>query len=115
MKLYRPVGQKEFDLIVASGFKEFPPRFDWQPIFYPVLNKNYAEQIASEWNTKDEFSGYVGYVLEFDVDDDYLSQFDVKTVGAGHHQEYWISSEKLSEFNEHILGSINVVSKFIGE
>lgn len=48
--LYRPVGQAEFELIKDSGFKRFPPRLEWQPIFYPVLNKEYAEQIAKQWN-----------------------------------------------------------------
>ena len=115
MRLYRPVGQKEFNLIEKSGFKEFPPRLDWQPIFYPVLNKDYAEQIASKWNTKDEFSEYIGYVLEFEVDDDYLLQFDVQTVGTSRHQEYWIPSDQLSEFNKHILEQISVIQKFKDE
>jgi len=77
--LYRPIGQKEFDLIEASGFKKFPPRLNWQPIFYPVLNQPYAEQIAFEWNTEDEFSGYVGYVTAFDLKEDYLSKYPVQT------------------------------------
>jgi hypothetical protein len=38
MKLYRPVGYKELELIKQSGMKEFPPRLPEQPIFYPVLN-----------------------------------------------------------------------------
>ena len=112
MKLYRPVGKKEFELIEKSGYTEFPPRLEWQPIFYPVLNIEYARQIASEWNTKDEFSGYVGYVLEFEVDDNFLKQFDVQTVGASHHKELWIPAERLSEFNQHIVGRINVIEKF---
>ena len=52
--LYRPVGQKELDLIQASGWTAFPPRLDWQPIFYPVLNVEYATRIARDWNTRDE-------------------------------------------------------------
>lgn len=59
-KLYRPVGQGELDLIAPSGFKSFPPRLPKQPIFYPVLTKECAEQIARDWNTKDERSGFVG-------------------------------------------------------
>jgi len=55
--LFRPVGQKELDLIAESGYRAFPPRLDWQPIFYPVLNEEYASFIAREWNTKDEASG----------------------------------------------------------
>ena len=61
--LYRPVGQKELDLIRDSGFQAFPPRLPHQPIFYPVLNEEYAIQIARDWNTRDERSGYAGFVL----------------------------------------------------
>lgn len=42
--LYRPVGQKELDLVAASGYKVFPPRLPEQPFFYPVLNRDYAER-----------------------------------------------------------------------
>ena len=59
--LFRPVGQAEFDLIRQSGFTKFPPRLPEQPFFYPVLNEAYATQIARDWNTKDEASGYGGY------------------------------------------------------
>ncbi len=41
--LYRPVGPKELDLIAASGYREFPPRLPEQPIFSPVLVREYAE------------------------------------------------------------------------
>lgn len=44
--LFRPVWPKELALIEASGFREFPPRLPDQPIFYPVLNEEYAIQIA---------------------------------------------------------------------
>jgi hypothetical protein len=40
--LYRPVGRHELDLIEESGFGAFPPRLPEQPIFYPVLNEEYA-------------------------------------------------------------------------
>src|SRR5262249_22495793 len=42
LSLYRPVGPKELALIEQSGFSAFPPRLPWQPIFYPVLNEEYA-------------------------------------------------------------------------
>lgn len=83
--LYRPVGQAELDLIAASGYKLFPPRLPEQPIFYPVLTREYAKQIARDWNTRDERSGYVGYVTEFDVDADYLARFEIKKVGGKEH------------------------------
>jgi hypothetical protein len=65
--LFRPVGQKEFDLIADTGFKSFPPRLEGQPIFYPVLNEEYATFIARDWNTVDAASGFIGYVLRFSV------------------------------------------------
>jgi hypothetical protein len=40
--LYRPVGSEELALIRESGFGRFPPRLPEQPIFYPVLNEEYA-------------------------------------------------------------------------
>ena len=113
MKLYRPVGQKEYDLIKESGFKEFPPRLEWQPIFYPVLNEEYAIQIARNWNTKDESSGYVGYVLQFEIEDDFIAKYDVQKVGANSHKEYWIPAEDLKDFNSHLCGEIKVLKKFL--
>jgi hypothetical protein len=110
--LYRPVGQKEFDLIAASGHRAFPPRLPEQPIFYPVLNGEYAEQIARDWNTRDEASGFAGFVMEFDVDNDYLRAFDVRKVGGKAHLEYWIPAEQLEEFNRHIVGAIRCVGVF---
>ncbi len=73
--LYRPVGITELELIANLDWKGFPPRLDWQPIFYPVLNKTYAAQIASEWNTQDAFSGYCGIVTQFDIEEIYINQF----------------------------------------
>ena len=111
MILFRPTGEKELSLIRDSGWKEFPPRLPEQPIFYPVLNEEYAVQIARDWNTRD---GGTGYVLRFAVEGDFLSRFAVKTVGARVHQEYWIPAEELSEFNLHIVGLIEVVKIFEG-
>lgn len=113
--LYRPVGQKELDLIKASGYQKFPPRLEWQPIFYPVMNQPYAEQIALEWNTNDEFSDYVGYVTAFDVPEEYLQQFPVQNVGGEIHNELWVPAEQLEEFNSNIVGQIRVVKSFYGE
>jgi hypothetical protein len=109
--LFRPVGQKEFELIAASGFRAFPPRLDWQPIFYPVLNEEYATFIAREWNMKDAASGFVGYALRFSVRSDYLARFQVQKVGGATALEYWIPAEQLEEFNENIVGIIEVVSR----
>ena len=59
MILYRPVGSKELELIKKSNYRRFPPRLVEQPIFYPVLNEQYATEIASSWNVKyNEDHGY---------------------------------------------------------
>ena len=108
--LFRPVGQQELDLIFATGSRAFPPRLPEQPIFYPVLTREYAEQIARDWNTKTE--PYVGYVTEFEIDAAYIARFVVQKVGAGNHLEYWIPAEELENFNRHIKGEIRVVGKF---
>ena len=113
--LYRPVGLMELVLISESGFKCFPPRLDWQPIFYPVTNRKYAEQIASEWNTNDEFSGYSGFVTRFAVSTSFLRAFEQRNVGAKHHNEYWIPAERLEEFNKNIHNNIEVVQAYYGK
>jgi len=48
-------------------------------------------------------------VLQFEVDDEYTLQFDVKVVGNNKHQELWIPSEDLDKFNNNIVGKIKVV------
>jgi hypothetical protein len=115
MTLYRPVGRAEFELIRASGFYKFPPRLSHQPIFYPVLSEGYATQIARDWNTTDESSGFRGYVLRFKVRGEFLSSYEIHTVGSAEHREYWIPAEDLDALNENIVGSIEVISEFRGE
>ncbi len=111
--LYRPVGKNELALIRESGFTKFPPRLREQPIFYPVLNEEYATQIARDWNAKRN-KDKRGYVTRFQVKTDFLARYEVQTVGASHHQEYWIPAEHLDEFNHNIAGEIEVIAEFQG-
>jgi hypothetical protein len=109
--LFRPVGQKELDLIAASNFTAFPPRLPEQPIFYPVLSEEYATQIARDWNAGHE-ADMVGYVTRFHVRNEYLSRYEVKIVGGSIHQEYWIPAAELGEFNENLVGTIEVIAEY---
>lgn len=110
--LYRPVGQAQLDLIRRSGFTAFPPRLPEQPIF-PVLNEEYAAQIARDWNTRDAASGHAGYVTRFRVRADFLARYEVQTVGRGGlHEEYWIPADDLAAFNASLVGRIEVVAEF---
>ena len=108
--LYRPVGKEELELIRESGYTAFPPRLSWQPIFYPVLNEEYATMIARNWNARD---GKNGYVTRFAVRIDYLQQFEVHVVGGAICQEFWIPAEDLEIFNRNIVGLIEVVGEYL--
>ena len=113
MILYRPVDPKELALIAASGHTAFPPRLPEQPIFYPVLNFQYAEQIARDWNATT--APYAGFVTRFEVDQRYAENFEIHTVGGKIHQELWVPAEELPEFNRHIKGKIEVVAAYYGD
>ena len=106
--LYRPVGPKELGLIQAGGFRKFPPRLPEQPIFYPVLNEEYASNI-SKWNVKEYGSGYV---TRFHVRKDFIAKYPVQIVGDSICQELWIPAEELPEFNANIVGLIEVIAEF---
>ena len=110
--LYRPVGQKERDLIRESGFRAFPPRLPHQPIFYPVLTETYAIQIARDWNTRDAASGHAGYVTRFRVTADFLARYPVQKVGNVDALELWVPAEELEEFNKQIVGAIEIIHEF---
>jgi hypothetical protein len=109
--LYRPVGQTELNLIRQSGFTSFPPRLPEQPIFYPVLNEEYAAQIARDWNARLD-ADQAGYVTRFRVRTAYLSRYEIQTVGGSQHQEYWIPAVELAEFNQNIVGKVEVIAEY---
>ena len=107
--LYRPVGPEELALIEQAGWKKFPPRLPEQPIFYPVMNEEYAIQIARDWNVPASGSGYV---TRFAVRTKYVSKFEVQNVGGHIHNELWVPAEELDEFNNNIVGQIEVTKEF---
>ncbi|MCS3799670.1 ADP-ribosylation/crystallin J1 [Niastella sp. OAS944] len=107
--LYRPVGPQELVLIEQSGWKEFPPRLPEQPIFYPVMNEEYAIQISRDWNVP---AYGAGYVTKFAVNSDYLSKFEIQNVGGEIHDELWVPAEEMDEFNSNIVGLIEITKEF---
>lgn len=112
--LFRPVGPKELALIRASGYRVFPPRLPEQPIFYPVLNEEYATQIARDWNARSPLNAYQGYVTRFQVATSFLGGYEVRRVGSAIHEEYWIPAEDLAAFNAALVGRIEVIATFAG-
>ncbi len=110
--LYRPVGPKELELIESSGYREFPPRLPDQSFFYPVLNEEYARQIARDWNVP---ASGAGYVIRFAVRKSFADRYPVRTVGASLHQELWVPADDLEELNRNIVDLLQVIAKFTGE
>lgn len=110
--LFRPVGRRELELVTEMQFRGFPPRLPHQPFFYPVSTEDYAIEIARDWNTKDEVSGFVGYVLGFEVEPTFLSRYPTHTVGSRHHQEHWIPAADLAAFNDHLVAPIALLGQY---
>jgi hypothetical protein len=109
LTLYRPVGPKELALIEATGWKEYPPRLPEQPIFYPVLNEEYASQIARDWNVPE--SG-AGFVTRFQVNAEFAARYPIQKAGSKVHMELWVPADELAEFNRKIVGLIEVIRVF---
>jgi hypothetical protein len=104
------VSENELGFFEALAFKAFPPRLPEQPIFYPVLNESYAVQIAGDWNAREP--GGLGFVTRFDVDASFLARYEVRQVGGRDHLEYWIPAQDLDAFNEHLVGTIEIIHSF---
>src|ERR1044071_7075649 len=107
MILYRPVGLQELELIYDNGMQAFPTHLPQQPIFYPVLQLEYARQIASDWNANN--GQYAGYVFQFKVEEQYIGQLEKHMVGGSQYEEFWIPAEEVEEFNRYIIGHIKVL------
>ncbi|MEM8695475.1 MAG: ADP-ribosylation/crystallin J1 [Pseudomonadota bacterium] len=110
--LWRPVGPEELALIKQNDMRCFPPRLPEQPIFYPVTSREYAIEIARDWNVPASGSGYV---TEFEVRRDYIDTHEVQQAGGRSREEYWIPAEEIDLFNEAIVGDIRIVDSFLGE
>lgn len=107
--LFRPVGPAELELLRGSDWRAWPPRLPEQPIFYPVTSFRYAAEIAARWNVDE--SG-AGYVTRFGVRNAFMARYDVQTVGAARHSEWWIPTEELDALNANIVGPIEVIARF---
>ncbi|MFD9129322.1 ADP-ribosylation/crystallin J1 [Kitasatospora sp. NPDC059571] len=110
--LWRPTGPTELALVEASGWRAWPPRLPEQPIFYPVLNEDYAVRIARDWNVP---ASGAGFVTRFEVETAFLARYPVRQAGGETILELWVPAEELTEFNRHIVGRIEVVREFRAE
>ncbi|MBM7784419.1 hypothetical protein [Tenggerimyces flavus] len=109
VQLWRPTGPEELQLVEASAWRRWPPRLPDQPIFYPVLNEDYATKIARDWNVP---ASGVGHVTRFAVRKSFLDRYEVRQVGGQTILEYWIPAEDLEEFNDNLVGPIELVATY---
>ncbi|WP_213003230.1 hypothetical protein [Winogradskya consettensis] len=109
LTLWRPTGPTEVELVRATGWRRWPPRLPEQPIFYPVLNEDYAIKIARDWNVP---ASGVGYVTRFELDAAFADRYPVRRAGGSTILELWVPAEELDEFNDHIVGEIKVIHEF---
>ncbi len=110
MHLYRPTGIAELRLLCESGWRAWPPRLRDQPIFYPVTTFEYAEKIARDWNSTRSKPDNFGFVTMVEVSDAISAKYPIKDAGGRSHQELWVPSLELEEFNASIIGEIEVVA-----
>jgi hypothetical protein len=78
-------------------------------LYRPVGPKEYAIEIASRWNVKDDA---VGYVTRFAVRRSFMERYEVQQVGGAHHTEWWVPAEELEQLNDNIVGSIEVIGEY---
>jgi hypothetical protein len=107
--LWRPAGPEELAPSRGFGLARVAAAAARQPIFYPVLNEDYAARIARDWNVP--HSG-AGYVTRFQVLRSFLDQYEVRQVGGKTILEYWIPAGDLPALNASIVGMIEVTAEY---
>lgn len=104
--LWRPVCDRERDLMAAADMRGYPPRIlPEQPFLYLVLTEAYATKIARDWVGPYDRS----HVTRCQVRADFLADYAINEVGGLDHREYWIPAADLAAFNAAIVGRIDVV------
>jgi hypothetical protein len=73
------------------------------------MNEEYAIQIARDWNVPASGSGFV---TKFSLSAACLNRYEIQNVGGAIHNELWVPAEDLEDFNDHIIGKIEVTQSF---
>ena len=106
--LWRPTGPDEWDLVAASGHRAWPSRLAEQPAFLAVSDERHATTIAREVVVAHDGAGYL---TRFDVEAQWLSVLPAR----GHDVlEYEIPAGQLPELNEHLVGAIQEMARYVG-
>ena len=110
--LYRPVGPGQLAAIIAADWRAFPSQWSNQPFFFPLMDQAYAERVAQQWNVHNSGSGFV---LRFRVCKRFLADYEPKRIGGPSNWEYRIPAAELAQFNQHIMGTIELVEAYFAE
>jgi hypothetical protein len=94
--LWRLVGENGLALIEESGFRRFPPRLDWQPIFLPGAERGlrHAPRLRLEhpgWRHR------VRHLLRGRRRA--IARYEPHEAGGRELRDYWIPAEDLEAFN----------------
>ena len=54
-------------------------------------------------------------MTRFEVEDSFCQKYEPHVVGAEYHKELWVPAEELDEFNQHIVGRIEIISEYDSE
>ena len=108
--LYRPVGPEELQLIAASGYRGFPRRLPEQPIFYPVLNEEYARQIARDWNVK---ASALVMLLGSRCGGNLPKDTPSKRLEAPFMRSFGFLPKTFLKMNLNVVGLIEVIAEFV--
>ena len=73
------------------------------------MNEEYAIQIARDWNVAASGSGHV---TKFAVNSAFIKRYEAQNVGGHMHNELWVPSEELEEFNDNIVGFIEMTQEY---
>jgi hypothetical protein len=76
------------------------------------LNEEYARFIASECITSKASSAYTGYVLRLRVRSDFVAQFEIRKKASEIALEYEIPAGRVVQFNENIVGKIELIARY---
>jgi hypothetical protein len=104
--LYRPIGPKERNLLEASGWTRYPEGLFEQLVFYPGSHLESAVQSARTWYVLAYGSGFITKVE--------LPESFIDSIFASNEKqdELWVQANSLEEFNQQIVGEIEVLRSF---
>ncbi len=74
-----------------------------------MTNEQYATEIATKWNVKDNGGGFV---TRFQVRKSFMERYETHQVGGRHHTEWWVPAEDLEDLNDNIVGEIEVIAEY---